>query len=290
MRPRPRELEQVVDGRPQHAPDRLGVERRLGEHGLAVPGLEELERRLLVAAHVRLEDRPLRLHGRLLHHVAHVQRVAVAGHHVRPAGVAGRPGPEDVAHRPDDVRLHLAQLRPLRERRVVERGQERAKVVERVVEPPCKLHSSLQCLCKQSKMHVSFCREAHMFGIRPRSPPPSSRATSRPRARPRCARAGRAAPPASARSRGASLPAPRARRRPARRRAARRRRPGSRSRRCATPARAPTTRRRARAAASPTTPRIASRRAWIDSASFLRGHRRSSMAGNPTASQRAGGG
>ena len=36
-----------------------------------------------------------------------------------------------------------------------------------------------------------------MFGSRRPSPPPSSRATSRPRARLRCARAGRAAPPAS---------------------------------------------------------------------------------------------
>ena len=49
-------------------------------------------------------------------HVAHVQRVAVAGHHVRPDRVAGRPRPEHVAHRPDDVRLHLAQLRVPRER------------------------------------------------------------------------------------------------------------------------------------------------------------------------------
>ncbi len=108
VRPGPRELEQVVDGRPQHPPYGLGVECRLRQHGLAVAGLEELERRLLVAAHVRFEDRPLGVHGRLRHDIAHVQRVAVARHHVRPDGVARRPGPEDVAHRADHVRLHLA--------------------------------------------------------------------------------------------------------------------------------------------------------------------------------------
>ena len=59
-----------------------------------------------------------------------------------PHGVAGRPRPEDVAHRPDDVRLHLAQLRPLRERGVVERGEEGAEVVERALQPSCKLTAS----------------------------------------------------------------------------------------------------------------------------------------------------
>ena len=59
-----------------------------------------------------------RLHGRVLHHVAHVQGVRVAGHHVRPAGVAGRPRPHDVAHRADDVRLDLAQLREGRQARI----------------------------------------------------------------------------------------------------------------------------------------------------------------------------
>ena len=54
-----------------------------------------------------------------------------------------------------------------------------------------------------------------MFGTRPSSRRPSSRATSRPRGRPPCAPAGRAAPPAPGRSRAAPpRPAPRARRRP----------------------------------------------------------------------------
>jgi hypothetical protein len=47
--------------------------------------------------------------GRLRLHERHVQRVRVAGHHVRAEGVAGREAPEDVAHRADDVRLRLAR-------------------------------------------------------------------------------------------------------------------------------------------------------------------------------------
>ena len=62
-----------------------------------------------------------------------------------------------VAHRPDDVRLHLAQLRPLRERRVVERVEEGAELLERVVEPLASC-TAQRCLCRQSRMHVSFCR------------------------------------------------------------------------------------------------------------------------------------
>ncbi len=112
MRPRERELEQVVDRRAEDAPDGLVRQRRLREHGLAVAAaLEVAVGRLLVAAHVRLEDRPLRLHGGVLRHVARVERVRVAGHHVRPARVPGRERPEDVAHGADDVSLDLAQLR-----------------------------------------------------------------------------------------------------------------------------------------------------------------------------------
>ena len=99
--------------------DRLVGERHLRDHRLAVAGLEELERRLLVAAHVRLEHRALDRHRRVRQHVRHVQRVGVAGHHVRPDRVAGRPAPEHVAHRPDDVRLHLAQHGVARELRQV---------------------------------------------------------------------------------------------------------------------------------------------------------------------------
>ena len=153
-----------------------------------------------------------------------------------------------MAHRPDDVRLHLAQLRPLRERRVVERGEEGAEVVERGVEPPCKLHSiggvfANEAGCTSHSVLKHICSES--AGRRRQ---PSSRATSRPRARPRCARAGRGAPPARGRSRAASRRAPRARTRPVRRRAARRPRPESRRRRCATPARVSRPRRRGRAA------------------------------------------
>ena len=101
-------------------------------------GLEELERGLLVAAHIRLEDRALRLHRSLLQHIAHVQRVAVASHHVRPAGVAGRPRPEHVTHRPDDVRLHLAELRPFREAtgRRAQRGRSAGR--RGALQPSCK--------------------------------------------------------------------------------------------------------------------------------------------------------
>ena len=119
VRPGPGKVEQVVRARPQDAPNRVVRQRGLGEDRLAVAALEVLERRLLVAAHVRLEDRALGPDRRALHHVAHVQDVRVAGHHVRPDRVAGRPAPEDVTHRADDVRLHLAQTRELRERRVV---------------------------------------------------------------------------------------------------------------------------------------------------------------------------
>ena len=113
----PRQRLQILGRRPEHAPDLLVREERLGQHRLAVPGLEVLGGRLLVAAHVRLEDRALRLDRRPLHHVRHVQRVGVARHHVRADGVAGRPLPEHVAHRADDVRLRAAKLRALRERR-----------------------------------------------------------------------------------------------------------------------------------------------------------------------------
>ena len=134
-------------------------QRRLGDHGLPMPGLEELEGRLLVAAHVGLEDRALGPHGRLLHHVAHVQRIGVARHHVRPAGVARRPGPEHVAHRADDVCLDLAQLRPLRERGIVERGQEGAQLVERALEPSCKrTASSVFLQIKQDALVILSCK------------------------------------------------------------------------------------------------------------------------------------
>ena len=105
VRARPGERLEVGGGRVQHPLDPLVGEERLGDHRLAVARVEVLVRRLLVAAHVRLEDRPLGLRRGALHHVAHVEGVGVAGHHVRPDGVAGRPGPEGVAHRADDVRL-----------------------------------------------------------------------------------------------------------------------------------------------------------------------------------------
>ena len=116
VRPRPRQLEQVVDRRPQHALHRPLVERALREHRLPVAAaLEVAVRRLLVAAHVRLEDRPLRLDRRMLQDVLHIQRVGVTRHHVRAARVARRERPQHVAHRPDDVRLHLAELRVARD-------------------------------------------------------------------------------------------------------------------------------------------------------------------------------
>ena len=105
VRAGPGERLEILGGRAEHAADLLVGEECLGEHGLAVPRPEVLVRRLLVAAHVRLEDRALGLHRRALHHVAHVQRVGVPRHHVRADRVAGRPAPEHVAHRPDDVRL-----------------------------------------------------------------------------------------------------------------------------------------------------------------------------------------
>ena len=125
--PGPRERVEILGRRPEHAPQLLVGEERLGENGLAVARLEVLGRRLLVAAHVRLEQRALGLHRRALHDVAHVQRVAVAGHHVGAAGVAGRPAPEHVAHRADDVRLDLAQLGPARQRRIVRRLEPRSQ-------------------------------------------------------------------------------------------------------------------------------------------------------------------
>src|SRR5919201_949770 len=67
--------------------------------------------RLLVAAHVRLENRALWLDGRMLRDIERVQRIRVARHHVRTARVTGRERPHDVAQRADDVRLDLAQPR-----------------------------------------------------------------------------------------------------------------------------------------------------------------------------------
>src|SRR6266516_4166276 len=119
VRPGPGELCAILDARLQDPPDGLRRERAFRQHGLAVPAaLEVPVRRLLVAAHVRFEDCPPGLHRRVLHHVAHVQGVGVASHHVRPAGVAGRERPHHVAHRADDVRLDLAQLRVLGETRL----------------------------------------------------------------------------------------------------------------------------------------------------------------------------
>src|SRR6266516_3928269 len=119
VRPGPGELCAILDARLQDPPDGLRRERAFRQHGLAVPAaLEVPVRRLLVAAHVRFEDCPPGLHRRVLHHVADVQGVGVASHHVRPAGVAGRERPHHVAHRPDDMRLDLAQLRVLGESRL----------------------------------------------------------------------------------------------------------------------------------------------------------------------------
>ena len=106
MRPRPGEILEIADARAEDALDRLLGERHFGDHRLAVPLLEVLERRLLVAAHVRLEDHAFDRHRRLRLHERHVQRIRVARHHVRPERVSGRETPEDVAHRPDDMRLH----------------------------------------------------------------------------------------------------------------------------------------------------------------------------------------
>ena len=85
--------------------------------------LEVAVRRLLVAAHVRLENRALRLHGSVVEDVAHVQRVRVPGHHVRPARITGRERPHDVAKRADDVRLDLAQPGVARDPLLVALGQ-----------------------------------------------------------------------------------------------------------------------------------------------------------------------
>ena len=60
VRARPREILEIGDGRPQDALDRRVGQRHLGDDRLPVALLEVLERRLLVAAHVRLEDRRAR--------------------------------------------------------------------------------------------------------------------------------------------------------------------------------------------------------------------------------------
>ena len=135
MRARPRELEQVVDRRPQDAAYGVVGQRRLGEHGLAVAALEVLERRLLVAAHVRLQHDALDRHGRALAHVGHVQDVGVARHHVRADGVTGRPAPEHVAHRADDVRLHLAEARTLGDGGIVDAVEECAQLHDLGLDP-----------------------------------------------------------------------------------------------------------------------------------------------------------
>ena len=60
VRPCKGELEQVVDRRAEDAADGVLAERRFREDGLAVSAaLEVAVGRLLVAAHVRLEDRAL---------------------------------------------------------------------------------------------------------------------------------------------------------------------------------------------------------------------------------------
>jgi hypothetical protein len=135
VRPRPRQRLEIGGGRAQHPCDRLIGQRHFRDDRLAVTGLEELVRRLLVAAHVRLEHRPLDRHRHVRQDERHVQRIGVARHHVRPDRVPRREPPQHVAHRPDDVRLHLAQHGVARQLRYVRVAQERARVVDAVLDP-----------------------------------------------------------------------------------------------------------------------------------------------------------
>ena len=110
VRARPTRAPRDRRGRPEHSRDRLVGQRRLRDHRLAVArtGSTRTTASCRRPCSPRASTRSIG-DGRIRQHVRHVQRVRVAGHHVRADGVAGRQAPEDVAHRPDDVRLHLAQ-------------------------------------------------------------------------------------------------------------------------------------------------------------------------------------
>ena len=193
MRARPGEVEQVVRARPQHAPDRLVGQRRLGEHRLAVAALEVLERRLLVAAHVRLEDRPLRLHRRALHHVAHVQHVASCG------SSCSRPTASPVVQRqrtwhigPTTCVLTSRSRAKLRQRRVVSRSASQSCIAE---SSSAIQRASSTAVRRRVADEAGRARDpvarGRRCGTRPTRRRPARRAAATPRARPRCARAGR---------------------------------------------------------------------------------------------------
>src|SRR5215213_2131517 len=141
VRAHERELEQVVRRRLQHAADRLVGQRGLRDDGLAVPAaLEVAVRRLLVAAHVPLQQRPARRQGRPLRHVGHVQRVAVPRDHVEADRVAGRERVEHVTDRADHVRLDLPQLRVARAPREVRLLEPVPHPFELAVDPAAERH------------------------------------------------------------------------------------------------------------------------------------------------------
>ena len=89
-------------------------------------------------------------HRRVRQHVRHVQRVRVARHHVRPDGVARRPAPEHVAHRPDDVRLRLAQHGVARQLGDVGRAQELAHLVDVLADPARERRARRRRPCRRS--------------------------------------------------------------------------------------------------------------------------------------------
>ena len=125
MRAGPRELDQVVDRRPQHTPHRVLGQRALGDHRFAMAAALEVAmgRRFLSPPMFASSSARSGFDGCALHDEAHVQRVRVPGHHVRADRVAGRERPHHVAHRPDDVRLGLPELRPARHPVLVSLGQ-----------------------------------------------------------------------------------------------------------------------------------------------------------------------
>ena len=192
MRARPGEVEQVVDRRAQNTADRLVGQGHLGDHGLAVAAaLEVAVRRLLVAAHVRLENRALRLQRCVLHDVAHVQRVGVAGHHVRPAGIAGRERPHDVAERPGDVGLDLAQLRVARDPVLVARRRASRASSEARPRSSARAPRRPRSSGRRTPRRESSGRGGPRCESRPTRRPPAPRGRASPRAILRCARAGR---------------------------------------------------------------------------------------------------
>ncbi len=187
------------DGRAQDAADGLLRERRLRDHGLAVPApLEVAVRGLLVAAHVRLEDRPLRADGARLRARSPGSGRSVAGDHVRPdrRRRSSTPTSRGTSSRRRASRSRAAS----RTREALDRrrppSHRRISATWASTEPRSVTASPVSSKTKRTP--GSCGRAAPRCGSRPTRRLPGRRGRARSRARLRCWPAGRRRPPARA--------------------------------------------------------------------------------------------